>query len=150
MLEEFLQQLEQYTEELEQLKKDYYSKSKELGGKLFNCFLKVNPDVDKIRLVGYIPYFNDGDECVFSIHYSSYFLNNSDRTDLSDNETPGEISWYWSYKKGNNDPEEQRYQLFKRIVDAIPDEVYRGMFGDHFEVFIYSDGRVEKDYYEHD
>lgn len=150
MVEQVLAELERITQELEQLKKDYYSKSKELGQRLFRGFLEANPDVDKIRIVGYIPYFNDGDECVFGIYSHSYFLNNSDRADLSGDENPGEIAYYWSYKKGKGDPEEERYALFDRIVNAIPDEVYRDMFGDHFEVYIYSTGEVEINGYEHD
>lgn len=112
----------------------------------------------KIKSVGwaqYTPYFNDGDECIFSVNTYSIKINGED-TGESDS-----LDWRIEYYlKGQTEeyplqPEWdlELYQLveeFKEILSSIPEDFMKDLFGDHVEVTVNSDGNIETEEYEHD
>lgn len=89
------------------------------------------PSVEKIRWAQYTPYFNDGDECVFRANVEELAINDDEMYEGSDENEDAQIE-------------------FSSALSAMPDEMMKDVFGDHVEVTVYSDGRIETEEYEHD
>jgi len=100
---------------------------------LFKEFFVKHDWVNDFMWHQYTPYFNDGDECVFSVD------NGEDSLSING------IEWY-DGKKENREV----YQELAEILTAVPEEFYKDLFGDHVEVTVKRDGTIEKEEYEHD
>lgn len=81
MSQRFKEVMEEYNNYLVELNK----KRDDLNQKLiismkeiFSEFLERNPKIEYITWTQYTPYFNDGDECVFSVHDMFMKLTNDD------------------------------------------------------------------------
>lgn len=110
--------------------------------------------IESIGWTQYTPYFNDGEECTFSVNNSDLTINQADDED--------DLDWYdWrvkyeSYHKeltevGKVDWDECRIITeFEDVLQSIPDDFYRDLFGDHVQVMVHRDGRIEVEVYEHD
>lgn len=123
----------------------------EYGKKVFKeesaALFADNPDLVSYRWTQYTPYFNDGDECVFSVH--DYI-----EVTFSD----GEVLQDWdgsdwdikdASKSGVSEENIDTACAAVELVRAIPEEVMKAIFGDHVEVTIFSD-HVEVEEYEHE
>jgi len=109
--------------------------------------------IKSISWTQYTPYFNDGDECTFRVSH-----------DININgEYKDDISWYsWKYKyfvqKGEYKEESDEWNLeecaiveeIEKVLENIPENFYKDLFGDHCEVTVNSDGTISVDEYEHD
>lgn len=135
---------------VEDLRKEFPTMFKELFDKS-----------EKIQSFGwrqYTPYFNDGDTCEFSVHCNDPYVNG---------EYIDECDWYdWRikyYLKGdekyanllteNPELDIESYKVveeFISVINSIPEDFLKDLFGDHAQITIYKDGRVEVDEYEHD
>ena len=135
---------------VEDLRKEFPTMFKELFDKS-----------EKIESFGwrqYTPYFNDGDTCEFSVHCDDPYVNG---------EYIDECDWYdWRigyYLKGdqkydnllteNPELDIESYKVveeFISVINSIPEDFLKDLFGDHAQITIYKDGRVEVDEYEHD
>ncbi len=86
-----------------------------------------NPELISFGFKGYIPYFNDGDECVFSSSHKYPVINSFD-TDRGE----------WQDEEGaDNLTDEQRDVLAEKVIDALSifeDKFFQNIFGDHFRV----------------
>jgi hypothetical protein len=115
----------------------------------------------KIKSFGwtqYTPFFNDGDTCEFRVN-ASYPNINGENID--------ECEWYdWKIKYHLRGDKEYANLLvenpnldielhniveeFKSVIESIPEDFLKDLFGDHAQVTIYKDGRVEVNEYDHD
>lgn len=108
--------------------------------------------IESIGWTQYTPYFNDGNSCEFGVNEVS-FINGEDLYD---------IEWYdWRVqyekyhaeltKEGNTNFEECKIiEEFKSLLDTIPNDFYEDLFGDHVQVTIHKDGRIDVEEYDHD
>lgn len=134
--------------------KSFEEKKKALVAELQKDFPSIfKPIFDKSKLINsigwtqYTPYFNDGEECIFSVNNGDLYINGYDEYDTK---------WYsWSWGKedapdGVNKEECAIINEFKEVLQSIPDEFYKDLFGDHAKVTINRGGTIETDEYEHD
>lgn len=111
----------------------------------FELFFNEHPDVKAVGWSQYTPYFNDGEECVFSLH-GMYASATDER----------EESFYdegWTEVYG--DPEDgftkESWDALSKLEEALNDaeDVLRDAFGDHVAVYVTRDG-IDVEEYEHD
>jgi hypothetical protein len=133
-------------EKLEELQKEYLdikSKySKEFSEKyvyLFEDIFQKYPELKSFSFPAYIPYFNDGNECVFTVHDVQY-INGIDIYDY-DELTNGLFS-KGAMKKAIEEIDAINYKLDSSIFQAT--------FGDHSLITVGRNMTVDIDYYEHD
>jgi len=118
----------------------------------------------KIKSFGwsqYTPYFNDGEECTFGVNNSDISINGVDQYECEF------LDWRMKYvlsgdrdkKKyidelsSNDKLDYQEYAIVQEIesvLESIPEDFYRDLFGDHVQVTVNADGTIETEEYEHD
>jgi len=135
-------------------------------------FEKSKGKITSIGWTQHTPYFNDGDECVFSTHmdldYGLYLngemieeqegLFGSSAYALSKFGTPQYDSWIERYPEDKINEETKESDLFlysvlkefQDVLTSIDDSFYKDLFGDHVKVTVNEDGTVETESYEHD
>lgn len=135
---------------VEELRKEFPTMFKELFEK--------SEKIESFGWKQYTPYFNDGDTCEFNV-YCDYPDINGECIDDCD--------WYdWKieyYLRGdekyanllieNPELDVELYKVveeFISVIESIPGEFLKDLFGDHAQVTIHKDGRVEVDHYSHD
>lgn len=104
---------------------------------LFKDFFAKHEWVEKFKWHQYTPYFNDGDECEFGVchDYSSLEINEVD---------------YYNDEVYEKDEKQAVYKELAEILQSVPEDFYKDLFGDHMEVTVNRDGTIEKDEYSHD
>lgn len=90
-----------------------------------------------IRWAQYTPYFNDGDECIFSLR--EIFWVEDDKEFES-----------YDIKKDDNSLRKEVYEEIEDFIHYIPEEFLKNVFGDHVEITINSDGTKTIERYDHD
>lgn len=63
---------EKTLDELADARKAYEKKAQEIVKHIFKDIFKQIPELQMIRWVQYAPHFNDGDECIFSVHEPAF------------------------------------------------------------------------------
>ena len=91
------------------------------------------PQLDTISWTQYTPYFNDGDVCEFGCGAGEPDINGED---------------YWYLERGSTLKEAAKKA--GAILGSIENEDYLALFGDHAEVIVYRDGRIEVQSYSHE
>ena len=130
---------------VEDLRKEFPSLFKELFEK--------SKKIESISWTQYTPYFNDGDECIFEVHTDYLDVNGEDvrKLDWYDYRIKYEKYHKELTEEGKVDWAECRILLdFKELLETIPTEFYEDLFGDHAQVTVYKDGRIEVEEYDHD
>jgi hypothetical protein len=135
---------------VEDLRKEFPTMFKELFDK--------SEKIESFSWTQYTPYFNDGDTCEFRVSCDDPYVNG---------EYIDECDWYdWRihyYLKGdqkytnllteNPELDIETYKVvaeFISVIESIPKDFLKDLFGDHAQITIHKDGRVEVDEYEHD
>ena len=134
---------------VEELRKEFPTMFKELFDK--------SEKIESFTWTQYTPYFNDGDTCEFRVNSEPYI--NGEYID--------ECEWYdWRIKYYLRGDKEYSNLLvenpnldieannvvneFVGVIESIPEEFLKDLFGDHAKVTIHKNGNVEVDEYEHD
>jgi hypothetical protein len=148
--------------ELRKEKEQFQAKAVEAVRKALKEFIVTHPTLKALGWVQYTPYFNDGEECVFSMH--QMFV-----TDKLDAETDTDFysvdDWYETntsyydaktrkYIEGPNPKSSFTKQEWKEILDFCDDlqgmsEELKVVFGDHVRVIVTANG-ADVEEYEHD
>jgi len=140
----------------------------------FNWFFEKHPRVKMVTWTQYTPYFNDGDECVFSVNEAVFSGDENYRGGIYNLEDEPMVEgyikepskWHREYytKKDPNHkfefdalPEEQQEanRLLDKDFEALksmiqyPEDFMKGMFGDHAQVIVTRKG-IEVEEYSHD
>ena len=147
------------------IRQNYEQNVKEQGKEVFleaaKQIFQTNPNLEYFSWNQYTPYFNDGDECNFTVNYDYVSIKT---TNMEDGAEDLEIYDYDSWLDPNNKwkPELENYgvssyeelqQIAKSIQEVMwifDHDDYKMMFDDHQTVTVYSDGTVEVEEYEHD
>lgn len=133
ILEKINQELQVFNERKKLLIKELQEQFPVMFKELFDKY----PNAESISWNQYTPYFNDGDECIFSVHNDNLEVNNQQSWDLDeDSEVYGEF--------------EAIEEDFKTVLQTIPDDFYRDLFGDHVQVTINKNGTIDTEEYDHD
>jgi hypothetical protein len=145
---------------------------------LFSEIFAQTPELKSVGWTQYTPYFNDGDECVFSVHCDDLIVNGDSENeclsihcyvDKLESEEDVEInkqvsklagySWYETNKIGQrglkfnpdyNESLAKSSRMISDILNDIPRDFFKDLFGDHAEITLFSDGRIEVVEYDHD
>lgn len=128
---EILDEITKAFAEFEAKKTKLITQLKEEFPKLLAPLFEKHPVVKFINWRQYTPFFNDGDVCEFG------------RYEISINDQ----MWY-DQKDGT--AESLAHDDFESVMSTIPNEMYQDIFGDHCEVFIYRDGTIKVEAYDHD
>lgn len=129
---------------------------KDFAPMLKPLFDKSNGKIKSIGWTQYTPYFNDGDECTFSVNTDySLQINGEDCDEIES------LDWRIKYYLKNGEYSEDKtddwdielfniVEEFKKLIQSIDDEFLKDLFGDHVLVTVHDDGRIETEEYEHD
>lgn len=129
-IDKYLVTRKQLTEQvLEELKKE------------FKKFFAENPGVKMITWTQYTPYFNDGEECVFSVN-EIYFFSGTKNEIESEEVDCREDSELTIRPEGP-------LSFMKNEIESIPEEIMQDVFGNHAEIIVTPDN-IEIREYEHD
>lgn len=137
--------------------------SKKLFGEVSAEIFEKHPVLVSFGWRQYTPYFNDGDECVFSANTEYVSLRTSDtpveERDEDDEEDGDDFSNSDLYDYSNGyenkvakDPLTPRESAGKAVLELLggfEDKDYKDMFGDHMKITVSRTG-VETEEYDHD
>lgn len=119
---------------------------------------KTIPQLKAISWIQYTPYFNDGDECVFSIREVIFYNFIPDRyfryaEEFEDDEYPEN---YWAasdyeLNKNKTTLSKEEIAFLKQFESTINQnrEFIKEIFGDHSKIIWNADGITIKDYSDH-
>lgn len=110
---------------MEELRQAFTEESKALFDEI--------PQMGSFSFTAYTPYFNDGDECTYSV--------NTDYPDLYDLEG-NHMSYELREKLGTT-------EKVSDFLNAFPEEFYKDVFGDHIQVTV-SKNKIEVSEYDHE
>ena len=120
-------------------------------------FKEIFSRSEKIKSIGwnqYTPYFNDGDECIFSANFDYLLINQISEDDLNDDDNfYDEQIWKAGGYIDNPNYIKAEGDLiieFKQVLNSIPEEFFKELFGDHVTVVLESDGNITTEEYSHD
>lgn len=154
-----LEKIQQEIKVFEQKKKDLFSELEKEFPKLFIPLFEKSKFINSIGFRMYIPYFNDGDECTFSVYSDDLEINEESEYDLD---------WYdWRIRHYLENPEGEYKDLlkdnpslnleeykilqeFKEVLGSIPDEFFQSLFGSHQKITIFKNGEITNEEYDHD
>lgn len=146
------------------------AKAKDTANKLmkvgFDMLFEAYPQLQSISWTQYSPYFNDGDECVFSAHTDDFSVNwietasedsEEDEDEDEDYDDYGHESNYtWKHPEGKVLlPESERTlqgeacDKIAELLENFDEDNLKDMFGNHVKVVITRKG-VTTDEYSHD
>lgn len=160
MLEEIIKEVKEKQKEIAKLKKELLKKSEEaflVGSKKI---LESCPELKSVSWTQYTPYFNDGDETIFSAN-TSYLTINGDENPRYLNPTIIQNHGTWDREKkvyvgrvevpnpDYNKPLAEAVDKMSEFLGVFDNDFYKSQFGDHIQVTITENG-VETEWYEHD
>jgi len=90
------------------------------------------PAVQSFSWAQYTPYFNDGEECVFRV-------NNDPKINGAD-----------EYDNESKDIPQKAYLEIRAMLDELPSETMKAVFGDHVEIIVSRAGEPRIEEYSHD
>jgi len=125
-------------EKFRELLKEYNEKKKMLFAEFSRTFTTTVAEmfiegVDTISFPMYTMYFNDGEECTFYVYFDNVEIN-------------GESM----YDRDFQQEEDDMISKIGKIVEEIPEEFFKDVFGDHILLTIYKDGDFSTRHYSHD
>lgn len=124
--------IKKIVENYQDIRKGMMEKCRNLVGDAFRELLEKHPVVQKIMWTQYTPYFNDGDECVFSVHEP-------------------EINDLCSWQIGESESQALKTAAdeAEKLINMLPEDLLQDVFGDHVQVTVTRDG-ITVDGYNHD
>ena len=126
-IEKQKKKMREIQEELQENCKIFF---KEESARLFEAY----PELTSFSWTQYTPYFNDGDECLFSSWYN-YQTINGRFGENDDDSIPKEL--------------EKAFDAVNEFLSNFDEDILKEMFGDHAEVIVTKD-KVEVEEYSHD
>lgn len=147
--------MEAMAAELEATRKRHMEAMQEKFKAVTKSFFEAAPHVQAVVWSQYTPYFNDGEECVFSVNTPIFVTKNFDPDDLQDpyeyedDEEYGSESFWSNYSLEKSDfPEAKTCFNFAKIIQSEED-LMEAVFGNHVAVYLTKD-RVIVEEYGHD
>jgi hypothetical protein len=116
---------------------------------LLQQFLVEYPEVRGIAWRQYIPYFNDGDTCTFSVNEPAFYFHNTDvdvGEDIYEHELP--------FRRGIDGVSAETlaacHDLKKELTGDGMSDALETLFGEHTIVVVTREGVSVSDYSDHD
>lgn len=81
-IETVIQELADFNANYKKVRADFVKQLEPQFAEVFASFFAENPNVGGVQWTQYTPYFNDGDECVFSVNDMYLFPSSTDEDDL--------------------------------------------------------------------
>lgn len=159
---EMLDKIKNQIAEFDKKRSDLLSELKKEFAPMLAPLFEKHPKIKKISWCQYSPYFNDGDECVFSVRTDiDYGMKING---LSEDDEESNLDWRIKYylkgdpsysnlltEKPNLDIELYKGAVeFQELIESIPEDFMKDLFGNHVEVTVTSSGDVTTEEYEHD
>jgi hypothetical protein len=145
--------IKELSDKIEKLQEQVRRESQEV---LLECitewFSRQEPTLESIEFEGYTIYFNDGDECYYSIYVEDQLVFNEE---ISMEELPYYSTYDKKWSDYTEEEEENARLLFgdnwknrmndeirnlEQTLHSIPDEVHKQIWGDHQRITITRDG----------
>lgn len=132
---------------------------KNIGKEIAVALAKAIPEGCAIEWSQYTPYFNDGEECVFSVNDPILFrIDDADEGINTRSEgDEGVVELYSVERYGKVDYlplvdgiSKKEAAAVKALFDTISEDVMRAAFGDHAVIRVTHDGGLESDALDHD
>ncbi len=112
------------------------------------------PTLDSFTWAQYTPYWNDGDECSFSVHagYNAPSPWNEYKGSADGVGVNGGSLWDDEDEEGEPLTDELKSAVIAcaKLINEFDDSDLESMFGDHVEITVYRDGRTTTEQHEHD
>jgi hypothetical protein len=157
--------------EQEKLRKQFQDTAQELFKETTKAFFDGNPGVKAVIWSQYTPYWNDGDECTFSVNDPVFTNATGDQLDdITYEEYEGEdegiwVSESWGFTSTSDWAKEKKNEISAKSDDIIDfgscvsfakmiqsdamEDVMLAMFGNHVRIIVTRDGFDIQDY-DHD
>lgn len=120
--------------------------SKELA-KQFKAIFKKYPDAQSFSFVAYTDYFNDGDECHFNVHEYYTGINGVEVGEMYNGKFDRRGEDEVDQLVANNPWAMDFWKDSWAVINDIPSDLIKDMFGDHIEVLIKRDGTISVESY---
>jgi hypothetical protein len=176
---ELIEKIKKTVEEVEIKKQELIDELKpEFSNQFKPLFEKSEGKLQSFSWTQYTPYFNDGDECTFSVNVDKLDINGQDIYEIDslreyisgikiteenyqesvDFCNKLERPW-WIRNIGesgylpNPNFDEKLDNIINEItgiLESIPEDFYKDLFGNHKQITIYSSGNMEIEDYDHD
>lgn len=159
---------EHVVNKLKKLKTNYLDTAKQMFTDGTAELFDLHPKLDSFGFKAYSPYFNDGEECKFSIHadtdyglYINGFDNDGEEAPFESRENDANV-WdkhtHWDYSKGyenrvkvEGDPEiESMIQNVSKFINSFNNDIWQELIGNHVVVRISRDGIETNEFTQHD
>lgn len=117
--------------------------------KIFDAFFKTHPTIQTVYWTQYAPYFNDGDECIFSVHHPVFSTSHFSTIEnvYGEDDEGAIVTRYWNSKSGKYVSHDIDPQLLKDmktlesiLTSSTNEGVMKSMFGNHSWVRAHKDG----------
>lgn len=108
-----------------------------------------HPKLESWKWHQYTPYFNDGDSCEFVVNKDCLALTfNGKEFEEIENSTWGDNDYAKKYKAKARAEEglKEAFSHIKEMMDALDDEDFKQMFGDHMKVTVTKSGATQEEY----
>jgi hypothetical protein len=156
--------------EMKRLRDEARQKVKNFFIKGMNKVFEMYPEVKTVSWTQYTPYFNDGEECVFSAHVEDFYVNGFDNWGsrmygLNIDEAAEQVllreemeyDWVREPEQSRStrvykNPESRSVKIYEAIssfLSQLDDDDYKTMFGDHAIVVVKKDEVIIEEY-DHD
>jgi hypothetical protein len=155
-LTSFKETIDTMNTELAALRKSYQERSQSILKEMFKLFFDENPEAKVVGWRQYTPYFNDGEECVFSSYAGYAFVSNTlDYANIEYGEYCGDEENVWvedpdygSFAE-ESIPESVRVnaEILRGVLESIDESAYLDAFGDHCVVCVTRDGFDIREYH---
>ena len=141
--------IEKIVEDFEIVRKEFQAKAQTALKAAFKEFFDANPTITEIYWNQYTPYFNDGDECNFSVNdmFATVGEITEEERDEYIEDRPSTISGWGSCP--GYEQEQENFKEFTRLINRLPDEIFESTFGNHAEITATREG-FNVDEYSHD
>jgi hypothetical protein len=141
---EVLTKIKQQLAEFDAKRKEMVSELQKEFPLILQPLMQKDETIKNISWNQYTPYFNDGDECTFSVYNDDIYVNGEDLYDLEGYEQ--------SYSRKDREPNnlERTIDEIRAVLREIPEDFYKDLFGDHVKVTVNRDGTIETEEYDHD
>ena len=158
--ESLMESVHQYENEVALLKKKYSDSMQVTLKEMFVSFFQEDQNCYAFSWQQYTPYFNDGDECVFTVYSPEFFSKEEyeqavqdesfDEGDLYHGNHSNQV-WDRDLKAYRSATEHEilRKQISTLLQSESISEVLKLMFGDHVQVVVTKDN-IEVTEYDHD
>jgi hypothetical protein len=120
--------IKELSESVEKLTEQVHKINELVFQLIANNMFEAYPELKKFAFTGYVPGFNDGDECIFTLGTDYPQINEDESDDYS------------------NDVNSQLSDIVTEYLNILPEDFYQSHFGSNFRVVATREGVTVEDY----